>query len=71
MTSTELYMTNQEVADLFRVHPTTVRLWVRQGRLNPIRLGWRTVRFNADEVRQLAADQIAAGIYASPDESDD
>jgi excisionase family DNA binding protein len=61
MTLTKLYMTNQEVADLFRVDPTTVRLWVRQGRLHPLRLGPRTVRFDADEVHQFAAEQIAAG----------
>jgi excisionase family DNA binding protein len=36
--STERLLTLNEVADLLRVSPHTVRAWVRKGRLQPVRI---------------------------------
>jgi len=38
MTQNELW-TIEEVATLLRVHPETVRRWVRSGRMQAVRLG--------------------------------
>ncbi len=39
----ELYYTPEQVAERLSVHPNTVRLWLRQGRMSGVRAGrlWR------------------------------
>lgn len=39
----EAYYTPEEVAERLSVHPNTVRLWLRQGRMSAVRAGrlWR------------------------------
>lgn len=41
----EKWMTVPEVAELLRIHPETVRQWLREGRLTGVRIsrraGWR------------------------------
>lgn len=45
--------TQQEVAEILRVSPSTVRRLVAAGRLTPLRLGYRTVRYEASDVQAL------------------
>ncbi len=42
-------LTEQEVADLFRVTTRTVRRWARAGQLAPVRIGG-TTRYRPDEL---------------------
>jgi excisionase family DNA binding protein len=50
--STERLLTLLEVADLLRVSPHTVRAWVRQGRLQPVRI-CRRVLFSPEAVNRF------------------
>lgn len=43
----------KEVAEFCRVHPSTIRSWVRTGRLKALRLGGRAIRFDPEDVRRL------------------
>jgi excisionase family DNA binding protein len=45
----------REVADCCRVSPHTVRSWVRQGRLKPLRI-CRRLLFHPDEVARFLAE---------------
>ena len=38
----ERWLTVPEVADVLRVHPETVREWLRSGRLDGVRIGRRS-----------------------------
>ncbi|WP_241228456.1 helix-turn-helix transcriptional regulator [Corynebacterium hylobatis] len=49
-------MTGRQVADLLKVHPRTVRRWSTDGRLTRIRLGPRSIRYDAAEVQALVED---------------
>jgi excisionase family DNA binding protein len=60
--SQEDWLTVEEVAESLRVHPVTVRRWLRGGQLPAVRLGtkagWRIARSDLDrflESRKLAA----------------
>lgn len=44
------HLTVKEVAELLRIHPTTVRDWARSGRLPCIRLSRRALRFRASDI---------------------
>lgn len=48
-------LTLVEVASALRVSPHTVRSWVRQGRLRPIRL-CRRLLFRPDEIARFLAE---------------
>lgn len=50
-------LTYSDVADLCQVSARTVKRWVEQGELHPLRLGGNVVRFTEAEVRRF----IAAG----------
>jgi len=53
----EKLYTSHEVAEMFGVHVTTVREWVKNGRVTAIRLaGTSRMRFSEAEVRRLAGD---------------
>ena len=52
--STERLLTLLEVADLLRVSPHTIRAWVRNGRLRPVR-PCRRLLFSPDEIERLLA----------------
>ena len=43
----------QELAELFRVHVSTVRRWIASGRVSAFRLPGGTYRIPADEVSRL------------------
>ena len=45
----------REVADCCRVSPHTVRKWVREGKLRPLRL-CRRLLFHPDEVARFVAE---------------
>jgi excisionase family DNA binding protein len=49
----ETLLTTTEVAELFGVHPQTVRRWGKEGRLREVRMSSQTVRFSSEEVRAL------------------
>lgn len=51
-----IFLTVQEVADLFRVTTKTVRRWINQGSLPATQIGrgWRIAR---SDLQQLAADR--------------
>lgn len=44
-----------EVADSFRVSPHTVRKWVREGKLRPVRI-CRRLLFHPDELSRFLAE---------------
>ena len=46
--------TIKEAARILDVHPVTVRRYAKAGILNPIRISSRKVRYNLNEVEQLA-----------------
>ena len=52
-------LTLLEVAELLRVSPHTVRAWIRQGRLQPLRL-CRRLLFNPTEILRLLGEAEAA-----------
>jgi excisionase family DNA binding protein len=54
-------LTVDETAVLFKVKPTTVREWVRQGRLPCVRLGPRATRFTRPLLRQFRDANLDPG----------
>jgi len=46
-------MTRKEAAAVFGVHPGSLKRWEKTGKLRPIRITARTVRYNAAEIRAL------------------
>lgn len=46
-------LTVTEVAELLKLHPSTVREWAREGRLKPLDLPGRVVRFSRADVERL------------------
>lgn len=59
--STERLMTLLEVADLLRLSPHTVRAWVRNGRLRPVRL-CRRLLFSPADIERLVSESITAQV---------
>lgn len=61
-------LTPQEVAEILRVSPRTVRRLAACGQLDRLRLGYRTTRYAADNVDALIAsynsDEAPAGTDA-------
>lgn len=49
-------LTTAETASLLKLSKRTVLNYAREGRLQPVRLTSRTVRFSAESVRALVAD---------------
>jgi excisionase family DNA binding protein len=52
-------LTPEEVAQLLRVTPRTVRRWGAEGTLERIRLGGRLTRYRADDVQRLISNDVA------------
>ena len=46
-------MTSQEVAEVLRVHPATVRRWVLEGKIQAMRLPGGEYRIRASELDKL------------------
>ena len=53
--TTERLLTLMEVADLLRVSPHTVRAWIRQRKLRPVRI-CRRVLLEPSEVTRFLAE---------------
>lgn len=53
--------TPEEVAELCRVHVSTVRRWIAQGQVEAIRLPGGTYRIRAEEVSRLRQPVQAVG----------
>lgn len=43
-------MSISEVADIYGVHPTTVRRWIMEGRIEAQRVGSRLIRLDLESV---------------------
>jgi excisionase family DNA binding protein len=56
----ELLITANDVARLFKVSPSTVRMWVAQDAIPFIRLG-RLVRFRREEIENWLKDPKSLG----------
>ncbi|VGO21124.1 MerR family transcriptional regulator [Pontiella sulfatireligans] len=48
-------MSRKEAAAVFGVHPGSLKRWEKSGKLRPIRITARTVRYDAAEVRAIVA----------------
>ena len=48
----EKLFTNDEAAEMLRISPHTLRAWLYQGRVRPVRLGSR-VLYSEGEIRRL------------------
>src|SRR5947209_1611975 len=57
------WLTVQQVSEELKIHPATVRVWIRQGRLNAVRAG-KGFRLRRSEVDR------ALGSEATPDLGD-
>lgn len=53
------YLKSAEVAQLFNVNHSTVFLWVKKGKLRPLRTPGRNYRFSHDEVRKILDERIS------------
>lgn len=53
----EKLLTAREVADLLRIHPLTPYEWVKGGKLTPVRIAPRCLRFKESEVRRIMAGE--------------
>lgn len=51
------FYTPGEVGELFQVLASTVRIWIKDGRLQAIRLPGNELRIPASEVKRLANNQ--------------
>ena len=60
------YYTIQEAAELLRVSAPTIRRWIRAGTLRADRIGSRTIRVRAAEVRRAGTGQPVATKAKSP-----
>ena len=63
----EDYLTVSEVASMCRVHPETVRVWLRGGRLAGVHLGghWRVLRENVLQLLRGGDDLGGQAVKAS------
>ena len=66
-----ILMTTEDIADYVKVHPTTVRTWIRQGRFPALRAGrgWRVRLKDVEEF--LAEPHVSPADPAKEAESED
>jgi excisionase family DNA binding protein len=55
------WLTLPEVSAELRVHPSTVRLWVANGRLAAVRAGGRKWRVRRSEVDRMLSSDVSPG----------
>ena len=55
------FLTVEEAAAILKVKPSTVRQWVRDGRMPCYRLGPRATRFTPGLLRDFAAERLDPG----------
>ncbi len=51
-----MYCTCKEVAEMFKVKVNTVWLWIRQGRLDVIKLCYNYYRISDEAIKQFEAN---------------
>ncbi len=51
-----MYYTCKEVAEMFKVKVSTVWLWIRQGRLDAIKLSYNNYRVSDESIKQFVAN---------------
>lgn len=56
----ETLLNVKSAAKLLAVSPWTVRAWIRQGKLHPVRIG-RLVRLDEEELSKFVASNKASG----------
>lgn len=52
------YLTVEQAAAILQVRPSTLRAWVREGRIPCIRFGPRATRFTPELLRQFAEEKL-------------
>lgn len=55
------YLTVEQAADYLNVRPSTLRAWVREGRMPCFRLGPRATRFTRELLDDFAASRLDRG----------
>lgn len=61
------WLTLPEVSAELRVHPSTVRLWVSNGRLAAVRAGGRKWRVRRSEVDRMLSSDVSPGyVHQAP-----
>ena len=60
-TTAGAYLTVEEAAAYLSVRPSTVRAWVREGRMPCFRLGPRATRFTVELLDEFAASRLDRG----------
>ena len=45
-------LSTREIADYFGVHPATIRLWAKSGKIKELNLGYRTRRYVLEDILQ-------------------
>ena len=57
---TEQLFTTDEAAELLKVHPETVRNWIRRGDLAAIRVGrnWRIKRPDLERIAERGSEEV-------------
>jgi len=65
------WLTVQQVSDELKIHPATVRVWIKQGRLHAVRAGkgYRARRSEVD--RALRGEERPESFQGRPPSSDD
>jgi len=60
-TGEQEFLTVEEAAAILKVRPSTVRAWVREGRMPAYRLGPRATRFTRQLLDEFAASTFDRG----------
>lgn len=64
----DTFLTMTEVCRELRVSESTIRRWQKEGRFpRPVKIGPRTVRFSANEIRQWLDDRYAEAAVPQAD----
>jgi len=54
-------MTVKEIADTIRVHPSTVREWIRSGRLKAAKFGKKDYRIKREDYEKFIKEHYGSG----------
>jgi excisionase family DNA binding protein len=63
----ERYYTIEDVAERLKVHPNTIRRWIREGELIAVNLPGRTIRIRGSELERLTGGNTEGGPKPAPD----
>jgi hypothetical protein len=51
MKQSSRYLTTDQIAAEFSVHPKTIRIWAKAGKIKEINLGYRTKRYDLHNLK--------------------